>query len=390
MQYLPRLLDVGCLLKKKSIFLFGPRSTGKTTLIEHQLPGAHIYNLLDTRLFSRLVKDPGLLAEETAGDKRIVVIDEIQKLPALLDEVQRLIVERHQTFLLTGSSARKLKRGAANLLAGRAWRADFFPMTSHEIPKFDLALYLNRGGLPHIYFGENPSEELENYVALYLKEEIQSESLIRNLPSFAFFLDAIALSNGEEINFESFGRDCGVSPGTVKNYIQILEDTLIGFSLPGFVKTRKRKAISRIKHYLFDVGVVNTLCRRGEIRPRSELFGKAFEQFIIQEVRAYLSYRRRKLPLSYWRSLSQYEVDVVVGTELALEIKGGSQVREDDLKGLRALKEEGLIRDYAVVSLDSEERKTSDGIRIYPWEKFLQLLWKDRLLPHQRLAVVDT
>lgn len=380
MKYIPRTLDIGSLLKKKSIFLFGPRSTGKTTLIEHRLPDARVYNLLDTRLFSRLVKDPGLMAEETAGDERVIVIDEIQKLPSLLDEVQRLIVERRRTFLLTGSSARKLKRGSANLLAGRAWKADFFPLTSREIPKFDLVRYLNRGGLPHVYFGEDPSEDLENYVALYLKEEIQSESLIRSLPAFASFLDAIALSNGEEISLESFGRDCSVSPGTVRNYIRILEDTLIGFSLPGFTKTKKRKAISRIKHYLFDVGVVNTLCRRGEIRLRSELFGRAFEQFIIQEIRAYLGYRRRKLSLAYWRSLSQFEVDVIVGTELALEIKGSPQIKEDHLKGLRALKEEGLIGDYAVVSLDPEERKTSDGIRIYPWEKFLRLLWEDRLL----------
>ncbi len=383
MKYVPRTLDIGSLLKKKSIFLFGPRSTGKTTLVEHQLPNARVYNLLDTRLFSRLVKDPGLMAEETAGDKRMIVIDEIQKLPSLLDEVQRLIVERRQTFLLTGSSARKLKRGSANLLAGRAWQADFFPLTSREIPQFNLVRYLNRGGLPHVYFGEDPSEDLENYVALYLKEEIQSESLIRSLPAFASFLDAIALSNGEEISLESFGRDCSVSPGTVRNYIQILEDTLIGFSLPGFTKTKKRKAISRIKHYLFDVGVVNTLCHRGEIRLRSELFGRAFEQFIIQEIRAYLGYRRRKLSLTYWRSLSQFEVDVIVGTELALEIKGSLQIKEDHLKGLRALKEEGLIRDYAVVSLDMEERKTSDGIRIYPWEKFLRLLWEDKLLTHQ-------
>src|SRR3989338_5891782 len=230
-------------------------------------------------------------------------------MPALLDEVQRLITERRQTFLLTGSSARKLKRGASNLLAGRAWQADLFPLTSQEIPGFDLVRYLNRGGLPQVYFGEDPAEDLENYVALYLKEEIQSESLIRSLPSFASFLDAIALSNGEEINFESFGRDCGVSPGTVKNYIQILEDTLIGFSLPGFVKTRKRKAISRIKHYLFDVGVVNTLCQRGLIQSKSELFGKAFEQFLIQEVRACLDYQRTIVSLSYWRSTSQFEVD---------------------------------------------------------------------------------
>lgn len=382
MQPISRTLDLVNLLKQKSFFLLGPRATGKSTLVRQQLPEAKVYDLLDSRLFTRLAKDPGLLAEETRGDSSIVVIDEIQKLPALLDEVHRLISQDQKTFLLTGSSARKLKRGAANLLAGRAWQADFFPLTSHEIPDFDLLKYLNRGGLPSVYLGKSPKEDLESYVSLYLKEEIQSESLTRSLPSFASFLDAIALSNNEEINLESFARDCGVSPATVRNYIQILEDTLIGFPLYGFTKTKKRKAISRMKHYLFDVGVVNTLCNRGEIALKSELFGKAFEQFMIQEIRAYLSYRRLHLPMSYWRSLSQFEVDLIVGQEWALEIKGTAQVQERHLKGLLALKEEGLIRNYGVVSLDPEFRKTSDGISIYPWQSFLQALWNGELFEH--------
>lgn len=380
MEYLPRTLDVSNLLKQKSFFIFGPRGTGKTTLLRHQLPDARIYDLLDTRLFARLMKDPGILAEENREGTGIIVIDEIQKLPSLLNEVHRMISQSGRTFLLTGSSARKLKRGAANLLAGRAWHADLFPLSSHEIPQFNLLKYLNRGGLPHVHFGDDPSEELENYVSLYLKEEIQSESLTRNLPAFSSFLDAIALSNGEEISMESFGRDCGVSPGTVRNYLQILEDTLVGFSLPGFTKTKKRKAISRIKHYLFDLGVVNTLCRRGEIRSGSELFGRAFEQFIVQEIRACTSYRRLGLPMTYWRSLSQFEVDLVVGNELALEIKGTQRVQDHDLKGLRALKEEGLVAQYAVVSLDPETRKTTDSIQIYPWEIFLKLLWEGKIL----------
>ncbi|MBF0491961.1 MAG: ATP-binding protein [Deltaproteobacteria bacterium] len=376
MEYLKRTLNLKKLLQKKSFFLFGPRATGKTTLIKKDLPDARIYNLLDTRLFSRLLKDPGLLEEENRNQNKLIVIDEIQKLPSLLDEVHRLIEEQNKTFLLTGSSARKLKRGAANLLAGRAWQAELFSLTSHEIPDFNLLKYLNCGGLPNVYYSKYPSEELENYVSLYIKEEIQSESLTRNLPAFVSFLDAIALSNGEEINLESFGRDCGVSPITVRNYIQILEDTLIGFSLPGYTKTKKRKATSRIKHYLFDTGVVHTLCRRGKIENKSELFGKAFEQFITQEIRAFLSYSRLKLPLCYWRSLSQFEVDLIVGNELALEIKSSDQIQDKHLKGLRALKEEGLLKKYAIVSLDSEPRKTSDGISIYPWEHFLKSLWK--------------
>ncbi len=376
MPYVVRSLHLADLLKKKSFFLFGPRSTGKTTLIQHQLPTARLYDLLDSSAFKRLLKNPGLLEEDNRGTKAVIVIDEIQKLPALLDEVQRLIKAYGWTFLLTGSSARKLKRGAANLLAGRAWRADLFPLTSSEIPDFNLLQYLNRGGLPHVYFSDDSGEELDNYVSLYLKEEIQSESLTRNLPAFSDFLDAIALSNGEEINFESFASDCGVSPGTAKNYIQILEDTLIGFSLPGFTKTKKRKAIGRIKHYLFDVGVVNHLCQRGVILEKSELFGKAFEHFIVQEIRAYLSYSRLRHVLSYWRSTSQFEVDLIIGQELALEIKSAHQVHDKHLKGLRALKEEGLIRRYAVVSLDAKMRTTSDGITVYPWEQFLEELWK--------------
>jgi uncharacterized protein len=381
MKYVERTLPLEELLKAKSIFLFGPRSTGKSTLFRHKLPGCRVYDLLDSRTFSRLLKSPHLIEEENSDKvNQPIIIDEIQKLPGLLDEVHRLIEGRGFRFLLTGSSARKIKRGAANLLAGRAWMSELFPLTSNEITDFDLTRYLNRGGLPQVLFSESPEEELASYVSLYLKEEIQSESLTRNLPAFAAFLDAMALSNGEEINLESFATDCGVSPMTVKNYIQILEDTLIGFSLKGFTRTRKRKAISRIKHYFFDVGVVNTLAQRGMIKPKSELFGKAFEQFVIQEIRAYLSYARLRLPVSYWRSTSQFEVDAVIADKLALEVKSTSMINENHLKGLRALKEEGLIQRYAVVSLDEEARTTRDDISILPWKVFLSKLWNNELI----------
>lgn len=380
-----RILSLGKLLKKKSFFLFGPRSTGKSTLIENELPDARVYDLLDANVFSRLMRNPTLLEEDNRTESStsaapIIVIDEVQKFPPLLDEVQRLIRKHGWTFLLTGSSARKLKRGAGNLLAGRAWMAELFPLVSAEIPQFDLLTYLNRGGLPQVYGSENHREELENYISLYLKEEIQNESLTRNLPAFSAFLDAIALSNGEEINFESFGNDCGVSPVTAKNYVKILEDTLIGFSLAGYTKTKKRKATSRIKHYLFDGGVVNTLCHRGEIFPKSELFGKALEQFIIQEVRAYLSYQRLRKELSYWRSVSQFEVDLIIGQDMAIEIKATSQVSEKHLKGLRALKEEGQIKKFSIVSMDESLRETNDGIIIYPWKEFLSRLWNNQLI----------
>jgi uncharacterized protein len=380
MQYLDRALKLPELLEKKSFFLFGPRSTGKTSLIQHQFPEARLYNLLDARVFSRLLKNPSLIEEENRARPHLIVIDEIQKIPSILDEVHRLIEKYHWKFLLTGSSARKLKYGASNLLAGRAWRADLFPLTWREIPQFDLISYLNRGGLPQVHFSADAHEELKNYVSLYLHEEIQAEGLTRKLPAFVSFLDAIALSNGEEINFESFASDCGVSPSTVKNYIQILEDTLIGFSLRGFTKTKKRKAISRIKHYFFDVGVVNTLCHRGTIEIHSELFGKAFEQFIIQEVRAYLSYQRSDKLLSYWRSLSKFEVDLIISHDWAIEIKSTQCAQNKHLKGLRALKEENIIKNYGIVSLDEEMRQTNDGIHIFPWQTFLKKLWNHELI----------
>ncbi len=375
-----RTLDLAGLLKKKSFFLFGPRSTGKSTLVDQSLPDARMYDLLDADVFRRLLQRPKVLEEENRDPSRIVVIDEIQKLPLLLDEVHRLVQKNGLRFLLTGSSARKLKRGGANLLAGRAWEARLFPLTSREIPDFDLLKYLNRGGLPHIYDSPEFAEELKSYVGTYLQEEIKAEAATRNILAFSEFLDAIALANGQEINMESLAGDCQVSPATLKSYLQILEDTLLGFSLKGFTKTRKRKSISRAKHYLFDLGVTNQLCRRGAICEKSELFGAAFEHFIILETRAWLSYARKGLELSYWRSTSQFEVDLLIGSDTAIEIKASQLVQDKHLKGLRALAEERIQRQFIVVSMDSRRRTTDDGILILPWREYLDLLWSGELI----------
>ncbi len=379
MELISRRMNLEDLLRRKSFFLFGPRATGKSTLIEQQLPQAKVYDLLDARTLRALVRNPSLIEEQHQDPTQIIAIDEIQKLPSLLDEVHRLITKRAMRFLLTGSSARKLKRGSANLLAGRAWWAELFPLTSAEIPEFNLLTYLNTGGLPQIYGNSDYREELAAYVSLYLKEEVQAEGLTRNLPAFVEFMDVIGVSNGEELNFDSFASDCGVAPGTLKNYLQILLDTYLGFVLPGFTKTKKRKAIRRAKHYLFDVGVVNTLAQRGRIEPRSELFGRAFEHFVITEVRAYLSYARKQIQMYYWRSTSQFEVDLVIGDALAVEIKSTHHVSDKHLRGLRALREEGLIARFVVVSLDPEPRVLADSIEIWPWKSFLEALWQGRL-----------
>ena len=281
---------------------------------------------------------------------------------------------------MTGSSARKLKRGGANLLAGRAWWAELFPLASREIPDFDLLTYLNRGGLPYIYPSDDYFEELRAYTALYLKEEILNEALTRKIVQFSEFLDLIALSNGEEISYQSLAGDCGVSANSIKNYVQILEDTLLAFQLKAFKRTRKRKAISRSKLYLFDIGVTNSLANRGEIRPASELFGKAFKHFIVLEVRAFLSYARKNIEMYYWRSTSQFEVDLILGDRWALEIKSTTSITDKHLRGIRALKEEGKIRNFAVISLDRHERRTTDNITVFPWKVFLKRLWEGELI----------
>lgn len=238
--------------------------------------------------------------------------------------------------------------------------------------------YLNRGGLPQVYLSDYPNEELKSYVGTYLKEEIYGEALTRNMQAYTEFLDLIALSNGEELNYQNLANDCGVSPGTIKNYLEILEDTLLGFNLPAYTKTRKRKAISRSKFYLFDIGVTNVLAKRGEIYAKSELFGKTFEHFIMLEVRAALSYQRLDIKMSYWRSTSQFEVDLVLGGKMAIEIKSTSLVTDKHLKGMRAFGEE-YQGDKVVVSLDNHERMSDDGIRIMPYQTFLQKLWSGTL-----------
>jgi predicted AAA+ superfamily ATPase len=362
----------------KSYFLFGPRSTGKSTLIDEQLKkDAIIFDLLERDTYKRLLDNPSLLSQVDLS--KIIVIDEIQKIPSLLDEVHR-IIQRHGTkFLLTGSSARKIKRGGANLLAGRAWETFMFPLVSEEIPNFDLERYLTRGGLPQVVDSEYWQKELKAYVSLYLREEIVGEALTRNIEAFSEFLDLVAKSNGNEINYQGFASDCGVSLNTIKSYFEILEDTLIGVKLPAYTKTKKRKAITRAKHYLFDPGIVNAICDQGEVTAKSQAFGGLFEQFIFLETRAanvYLDYDEK---LTYWRSTSQQEVDLIIGDKLAIEVKGTSKIHSKHMKGLRALKEEGLIENYMVVSLDTFEQKSEDGIRCLHWKDFLDLLWAKKL-----------
>jgi len=378
-----RTIDLKDLLRRKSFFLFGPRATGKSTLVKRQLStSAAIVDLLDSRFFLRLSAAPhDLEAIIDAGDSRLIVIDEIQRIPELLNEVHRLIEGRKMTFLLTGSSARKLRRGQANLLAGRVWEARLFPLTWKEIPDFKLARFLRYGGLPSVYLSEFPEEELDAYVNTYLKEEIMAEGLIRNLPPFVRFLRSMALANGEVINFTKLANDCQMAPSTVREHVGVLEDTLVGFLLPAWAESRKRKAIKTAKFYFFDPGVTHTLAGTEVLDRNSNLYGRSFEQFIGMEIRAYLSYRRIKSPLTYWRSTHGHEVDFLIGEKAAVEVKAAPRVTPGDFKGLKALSEEGVFKHLFLVSQDTVSTRQENILAIH-WEEFLRRLWQGRILPN--------
>jgi predicted AAA+ superfamily ATPase len=374
-----RYLKLAPLLEMKSFFLFGPRATGKTTLIRQQLAGtATVIDLLESRNFLKLSSAPYELESMIAASPAdYIVIDEIQRIPELLNEIHRLIESQSITFLLTASSARKLRRGKANLLAGRVWNARMFPLIYREIPGFDLSRYLRYGGLPAVYFSKYPEEELDAYVNTYLKEEILAEGLIRRLPPFSRFLKTIAMANGEMINFTRLANDCQVPPSTVTEYVGLLEDTLIGFLLPAWTESKKRKAIKTGKFYFFDPGITQILAGTETLDRNSNLYGKSFEQFICMELRAYLSYRRKKLPLTYWRSKNGHEVDFLLGTKTAIEVKSTRKISTNDFKGLKYLKQEGVFQNLILVSQDPVSTLT-DSILTIPWEKFLTDLWKDK------------
>lgn len=332
--------------------------------------------------FRRYVTRPELLRQEleaeNPGPGTQIVIDEIQKVPALLDEVHWLMENRQVHFALCGSSARKVKRGAANLLGGRAMRYELHGLSAGELGReFDLDRMLNHGYLPRIYQASRPARMLDSYIADYLKEEIAAESLVRDLQTFSNFLDIAALSDGEIVNFSNIGRECGVSSHTTKSHFQILEDTLLGKWLPAYRKRPKRRVIGAPKFYFADVGVVNRLARRGELSAGSELYGKAFENWVFHELSAYLSYREVDTELSYWRLASGIEVDFVVGDmEIAIEAKSGSRITRDHLKGLRSLAEDHPgVRRRIVVCSESRARRTEDGIDILPAKTFIRRLW---------------
>lgn len=367
-----------------SFFLWGPRQTGKSSLLGATYPGAHTVDLLNARELVRFTTDPQLLREEVeAARARFVVIDEVQKAPALLDEVHWLIENRGVVFALCGSSARKVRRGHANLLGGRALRHELHGLVSIEVgDAFDVLRALNHGYLPRHYLAAEASEFIRAYVDDYLKEEVMAEGLTRNLPAFSDFLTAAALADGQLVNYSTISRDCGVSPYAAKEYFQVLGDTLLGTFLPAYRKRPKRRVVQTPKFYFADVGVVNHLARRGTLAPGTELIGAAFENWVFHELSAYRAYRNPGMQLAFWRLAGGTEVDFVVDDfRLALEAKATRRVHSDHLKGLREVAVDHRVQRRAVVSLDERPRRTDEGIDMLPWRTFTTQLWAGDLIP---------
>lgn len=385
-----RAINLPGLLARKSFFLFGPRGVGKTFLARKQLDGrAVFFDLLNSNTFIELSANPANLESLAQGqitgqgEPVCVVIDEIQKLPVLLDEAHRLIENRRWRFLLTGSSARKLGRQGVNLLAGRAWNQHLYPLTWKETPDFDLLRQLRYGSLPPVCLSQEPQEELQAYVANYITQEIQLEGLARKIPQFSKFLRAAALSNGQLLNFDKLGRDYALPPSTIREYYAILQETFIGVMLEPWNKSEKRKAVSAAKFYFFDTGVLSSINGTLGLERDSSAYGNRFETWLINEIKAFVGYHRLHLPVRYWRAQTGHEVDLVAGDEIAVEIKATRKVSQEDKKGLKALREEGIIKQFFLVSED-ETAMLQNGIHCLHWADFLKRLWAGEVLQTQQ------
>lgn len=381
---IPRLLRLPA-NPSSSFFLWGPRQTGKSTLLRSTYRDAHWVDLLDTDALIRFAQRPALLREETAAlpPARVVVIDEVQKVPGLLDEVHLLIERDRRRFVLCGSSARRVRRSHANLLGGRARRYELFGLVAEELgERFDLKRALNHGFLPRHYLDDQPQPAIRAYVQDYLKEEVLAEGITRNLPVFGSFLTAAALSDTGTINYATIARECGVSAHTVRGYFEVLVDTLLARMLPAYTQRPKRRIIQAPKLYFADVAVAAHLAKRGTVEPGSELFGKAFESWVCHELSAHAQYSERYYDLSFWRLTTGVEVDFIVDDmAYAIEAKATRRVDSDHLKGLREVtRDHPKVKRRFIVSLDPTPRRTDDGIEILPWREFSRRLWAGDLI----------
>lgn len=381
--------------QKRSFFLFGPRQTGKSTYVNTLLGPEDLYiNLLPQRTYLAYSRTPEIFRQEVLAHWQrhknfTCIVDEVQKIPALLDEVHDLIENYGIRFILTGSSARKLRRGAANLLAGRATTYMLYPLTVEELgDAFDLERALQRGLLPYLWSMPldkiDEEEFLRTYSETYLREEIQAESVVRQIGPFAHFLDIVANNDGEVVNYSNIARECGVSVKTVQGYYGILEDTFLAYRLNPWTKSIRKRLVAHPRYYLFDMGITNALCYHyGQLN--ANVRGRRFEQFIISQIFAFNAYHRLGYQFFFWRTNTGVEVDLIIVQEqkpvMAIEIKSSSLVSQSDTHGLIEFRKE-YPDTLALIVCAAERRRLFDsGVMVIPWQDFLLKELLQNILP---------
>ena len=375
-----RLLQID-ISRKKSFFLFGPRGTGKTSWVNNYFPEALYIDLLKTSDYTALQANPSRLEHMVLANNNSdwVIIDEVQKVPQLLDEVHRLIEQHNKYFILTGSSARKLKREGVNLLAGRALTYKMHPLTAIELGgDFNLGTALKLGMLPLVYVDDSPEHFLETYVLTYLREEVIQEGLVRNIGSFNRFMEVASFSQGSQVNLSNIAREVGVSQKVITSYFEILEDLLLSVRIPVFAKRAKRRLSLHPKFYYFDVGVYRQLRPKGPLDVPEEIGGSAFETLFLQNLLAVIDYFRLDLQVYFWRTTSGAEVDFIVYGEkglFAFELKSRSFVENKDFRHLKSFKKDyEIAKCYLIYSGDHIEQH--GDIQLLPIKKALILLPK--------------
>lgn len=376
-----RIFDVENRLDE-AMFLFGARQTGKSTLLKERFPKAIYIDLLKSDVRNRFKQHPEEFRESLLRypPETLVIVDEIQKVPDLLDEVHWLMVEKGLWFILSGSSARKIKKSGANNLGGRAIPETLFPLVSAEIPDFDIERAVQNGMIPRHYMVANARNRMRAYIDLYVKEEIIEEALVQNVDEFISFMEVAAIMDGEILNYENVASDCGVSANTVKAYYKILVDTLLGFEVPAYRKVIKRKLYKSPRFYYFDIGIANHLTKRYQLAPKTPEYGHAFEHLIIQEIVAYLAYTNSDEELSYWHTYENIEVDAIIGdARVAIEIKSTDHVDHGDKKGIMEFAKEHPNAKQILVSRDRISRR-SGNVDLYYVTDFFKALWAGEII----------
>jgi len=381
-EYIPRIFSA----PGQSFFIFGPRGTGKSTYLRKNFPDALWIDLLKPDEFRRFSAKPETLIElvHANQEKRDIVIDEIQKVPELLSAIHSLIEERlNRKFILTGSSARKLKRSGVDLLAGRVLRKTLHPFMLAELKDYTFENILKQGLLPIVLSSQTPQEVLETYISLYIQEEVQFEGLVRSIGNFSRFLESASFSHASILNISNVARECQVERKVVENYISILEDILIAFKLPVFTRKAKRATVSHPKFYFFDAGVFNTLRPKGPLDHPQEIAGAALEGLVVQHLRAWNAYKGNPFELYYWRSRNGVEVDFVLyGAPgiYAIEVKNTNRIRLEDLRSLAEFQKD-YPQSKTVFLYRGDEKRLIKNIWCLPCDSFLKTLSPDQDFP---------